>query len=367
MNVWVLVERYQITLFDPIRFIAEYYLALILLVGCLAGLLASRFLWQLPWAAALLTALMLYTVQPHLVEAWRELVDHTRVKPTWRLAGVQTHPAPAGYWEALRADQTRGRVLFVANYLFLDEADGTVTPTTLHSLTPYLTGREIVGGTFSHWSPVARLLWVGDPWAARLPERVEQHGSRAIFGKPWGEHDPQALVEDLRRLNVTTIVASRQDEAARHVLDALPTVTLFWDNGHFFIYHLHTDGGAWLESSGARAEVIERTPRRWLIQVQESAPQARLLLKMSHYPLWQAHINGQVLPIEANDQALQELDLPAGGPYLLEVVYREGSIEWTGLLLSLLTLAGMAGLLLSPRPRLDPLAARTTPPAETPP
>src|SRR5690606_9824681 len=47
-NDRILVARLNITVLDPIRFIAEYYLALILLVGCAVGAATSKFLWRIP-------------------------------------------------------------------------------------------------------------------------------------------------------------------------------------------------------------------------------------------------------------------------------------------------------------------------------
>ena len=86
--------------------------------------------------------------------------------------------------------------------------------------------------------------------------------------------------------------------------------------------------GDWIEAHGANAKLVERTARRWAIEVQESSPNATLLLKMSHYPLWQAYIDGQPVPLTANADGLQELTLPEGGPYTLEVLYREGLPEY---------------------------------------
>ena len=119
-------------------------------------------------------------------------------------------------------------------------------------------------------------------------------------------------------------------------------------NGYFTIYHLADTRGEWLEAQGATARLIERTPWRWVIDIDESAPNATLLLKMSYYPLWRTQISDRTLPMDANRYGLQEVALPAGGPYTLEVIYREGWPEWSGLLISLLCLV-VAGCLLYPK------------------
>lgn len=219
-NTHVLVSRFNITTLDPIRFIAEYYLALILLAGCVIAAVTSRFLWHIPWIAVVCTAIVPITLWPYLAAAWDDLHTHTKVERGSALINMLHNPAFDGYWDALRADPTQGRVFFVSNYLHLTEEDGATIPTTVHSITPYLIGREIVGGTFSHWSPIARWLWVGEPHAKRLPAQVESTNGRQIFGKAWAELSHDEIALNLHRLNVTTIVVEASDQRAIHFFDA---------------------------------------------------------------------------------------------------------------------------------------------------
>ena len=213
-NDRVLLARFNITVLDPIRFIAEYYLALVLLVGCAVAAVTSRFLWRIPWLAAICTLTVIVTLRPYLAEAWRDLRSHIEVAPLSILDTMLQHPAFDGYWDALRNDPTTGRIYFVSNYLQLTGDDGAITPTTINSMTPYLIGREIVGGTFSHWSPIARWLWVGDPRAELLPAQVESGDNQQLFGKPWDQISEDELLTNLNSLNVTTIVANVSDHKA---------------------------------------------------------------------------------------------------------------------------------------------------------
>jgi hypothetical protein len=350
-NDRVLVKHFQITTFDPVRFMAEYYLALILLVGCAVGAATSHFLWRMPWLALTSWLVLILTLEPVVSQACNNVNNSRRVAPPSVLDGMLQHPAFQGYWQALRQDPTSGRVFFVSNYLFLPGEDGTITPTTLQSMTPYLTGREIIGGTFSHWSPVARWLWVGDPRAELLPAQVEHGDNQQIFGKSWEEITETELVSNLNRLNATILIVGENDSKALTRFEASRHFYRSWANDYFTIYHLAETYGEWIEAQGATARLVERTPRRWVIDIADSNPNATLLLKMSYYPLWRARASGQPLPITADAYGLQEITLPAGGPYTIEVVYREGWPEWTGLLISLFSLLTVSWLLYPQRKR----------------
>lgn len=344
-NDQVLLARFNITVFDPIRFIAEYYLALILLVGCAVAAITSRFLWRIPWLAAICALVVVVTLRPYLPEAWGDLRSHTVVPSMSTLGGMMQHPAFSGYWDALRNDPATGRVFFVSNYLQLTGDDGVITPTTANSLTPYLTGREIIGGTFSHWSPVARWLWVGDPFATLLPAQVESGDSRQLFGTPWDQLTIDPLIANLTKLNVTTIVAGASDQQAMTLFDSSPRFARYWQNDHFVIYHLVESTGEWVAPQNAVARLTEKSGRRWVIEVDQSAPNATILLKMSHYPLWTATVNGQRLPLTITPDSLQILQLPELAPYTVEIEYREGVYEWSGLAITIATILAFATFL----------------------
>jgi hypothetical protein len=348
VNDRLLLGRLGWSMFDPIRFIAEYYLALILLVGCAVGAATSHFLRRIP--PATLTALLLLAValQPITPRLWRDLQSHRAVPDHFRAVGLADAPLFAGFWQALRDDPGDGRVLFLSNYLKLAWSDDEILPTTLYSLTPYLTGREIVGGTFSHWSPVARQLWTGDAWARLLPAQMEAEDDRRLFGIPWEEMDDADLAARLQALNITTLVAGPANPRAQARLDSSPRFQRTWSNGSFTLYHLTAaagDSGGWVNADGAEARLVERSPRRWRIAVDEQTPGATLTLKIAHYPLWRAQAAGRMLPIASTPDGLQQIALPGGAPYTLEVAYQEGWAERLGAALSVASLLLTVALL----------------------
>lgn len=349
-NDRILIARFGWSALDPVRFIAEYYLALLLLVGCAAGAAVSASLRRTLPIALASWVMLAAAFQPILPELWHELKTHATPPDHFFADTLAKAPAFDGFRQALLDDPTDGRVLYLAHYLKLAWSEDEVLPTSVQSMTPYLTGREIVGGTFSHWSPVARWLWVGDAWARVLPAQMEAEDDKRLFGIRWEEMDEHDLAARLRLLNVTTLVAGPNNERARAMLDGSSLFQRGWDNDYYTLYHPVNPSGGWVDATGATVRLVERTPRRWVIAVDEQTPGAVLTLKMGHYPLWRAHAGGQAVPITPTAEGLQQIALPAGAPYTLEVVYREGWIEWLGIGLSLGCLA-LAGVLLRPRPR----------------
>lgn len=350
LGIWfdyaVLFQILGVTSLDPIRFIAEYYMAILLLTGAAAGALCTAYLWRAPLLAAALLVLFAVKLAPVAPVAWRDVHDRARIAPETTKSYLLGHPAFAGLWEALRDDPARdGRALFTSYYLQVAWDDGRMTPTAIKAMTPYFTGREIIGGTFSHWSPVARLLWVGDPWARLLPERVELEDDRSLFGIPWEQMTDAALVEAAQALAVTTIVVDADDVNARAMLDAAPHFRRFWDNGYFFLYHVEADPPSWIAAHAATAQLTQRSPRQWRVAVEEAQPGATLTVKMAPYPLWRAEVAGRPLTIHADRYAAQWVELPVGGPYTVTFSYREGWPEWAGLILTVLGLLAMAALL----------------------
>lgn len=354
----VLFQGLGIVALDPIRFIAEYYMAILLLTGVAVGALCSAHLWRAPLLAVALIGLFAVKIAPTVPVAWRDVHDRARIAPETTKSYLLGHPAFAGLWEALRDDPARdGRVLFTSYYLQVAWDDGRTTPTAIKAMTPYFTGREIVGGTFSHWSPVARLLWVGDPWARLLPERVELEDDRSLFGIPWDQMTDAALLEAAQALAVTTIVADADDVNARAMLDAAPHFRRFWDNGHFYLYHVEGDAGSWIAVRNAAASLTARSPRQWRVAVAQAQPGATLTVKMAPYPLWRAEAAGRPLTIRTDRYAVQWVELPVGGPYTVTFTYREGWPEWAGLIGTVLGLGATAALL---RGRPPVVRQRTT-------
>ena len=337
----ILFDRLNFTALDPIRFIAEYYMAFILLTGAAAGAVTSRYLWRAPLLATGLVVLLVVVLRPVAVQAWADLPYITGVPKESTKDGLFAHPAFDGLWQVLTEDPAAdGRVLFTSYYTRVTWPDGQTTPTAIKAMTPYLTGRETMGGTFSHWSPGARLLWVGDPWAKLLPAQVELEDDQRMLGIPWSEMSDATLLAAVRALNVTTIVADMDDTNARGMLDAAPHFQRFWENSHFALYHVLDTTPAWVEAEGAEASLVEREARQWVIRVDRASAGASLTAKMAYYPLWRADAGGQRLEVAPDRYGMQQIALPPGDSYTVTLAYCEGWPEWGGLAASVAALAG---------------------------
>ncbi|GEM_PF-572652 len=340
LNHLILVERLGIFLFDPVRFTAEYYLSLIVLAGLAVGVVVHRG-GRPTWAPLAAGLLVLSLNGAALFQMWPTVRAKAHPAPQTALSTAMTHPAFAGLWDVLRrGPEADGRVLFTSYYTTLTWPDGTATPTAIKAMTPFFTGREIVGGTFSHWSPVARLLWVGDPWATVLPERVEQEDGRTLLGRPWPELDPAELYAAVRALNVTTIVADADDVQARQVLDASPRFQSYWNNGFFYLYRPLPLMPAWADGEGIAVTEVERSPHRWRLRVRGEGATGWVRVKMTAYPLWDARVDGRRVPLQADRYALVRVALPPGASEVT-LTYRPGLPERAGQAVSALSVAAL--------------------------
>jgi hypothetical protein len=89
------------------------------------------------------------------------------------------------------------------------------------------------------------------------------------------------------------------------------------------------------------------------IQISEAKPGATLLVKVAHFPRWQAEAEGRILPIQMNEYGLMTLSLPPGS-YQLSLRYGAAWPERVGGSISLVTVILAASLLLyryDPRPQ----------------
>lgn len=329
----VLVERLDFFLLDPVRFSAEIYLAWVLL----AGLGLS---WIPTWfsrggrqrAGMLLGGLVLVLLLGWLAQPFFALLRDQR-DPAHFLEQAQQEFGLAGTWEALAGDT--GRVLFASHYLSLGEV-----PTSLKAATPYFSGRAIVGGTFSHWSPLARVLWVGHTDVVLLPGQVELIDDVSLGGRPWSAWTDAEFLDFCHDLYVTTVVATWDDAQARAFLDAAPHFVSHFSDEVFVLYRVLDPSPSLVEVEGRGTATLLRAEATALeVRVEGAAEDSLLRVRITDYPLWQVQIEDQVLEHHADELGLMAVSLPPGS-YDLELSYRPGTAEWLGTGLSL-TAAGV--------------------------
>lgn len=233
-------------------------------------------------------------------------------------------------WEVMAA--TPGRVLYTSHYALLFDV-----PTSLKAVTPVLTGRELIGGVFTHRMPASTYLWAGTTDVPAMWGKVETTDDVSLAGIPWQDMTDEFFYDLARRFNVSLVAATATDVRARAFLDSAPHFEPAWSNGLFTFYTVAGYTPSYVEAQQAGAAVTRYTRREIDVRITEAAPGASLLVKVSYYPLWQAEAQGQPLPVSIDSAGLMQLSLPPGS-YDLHLRYRLGWPELLGEWLSLISL-----------------------------
>ncbi|MGH7401578.1 MAG: hypothetical protein ACREKQ_04075, partial [Candidatus Rokuibacteriota bacterium] len=234
-------------------------------------------------------------------------------------------------WEAIRRAPP-GRALFLRSAVPLDWRPEWWRPHThLTALTPLRTGRAIVGGTFTHPSPVAALVYTGSAAPDPLTLLAEQRDGRSLFGRPLEALDAETFNALARDLGIGLVVALEEDVRRCEFLTGNRSVTRLSRIGPFTLFAM-TDGGAELVATGAQ---------RW--QVPVPVPSAGWVsLPIAYSPLWVARAGGEPLATRVDDLGLLQVALPAPAS-AVQLEHRPGAVEWAGGALSLVA-AGALGL-----------------------
>jgi hypothetical protein len=321
----VLLDRLGFFLLDPVRFSAEIYLAWVLLAGLgLAWLPVWFSRWRAGsrWLGAGLGGLVLILLLGWLARPTLSMLREHR-DPAHFLAGARQAYGLDDAWQALAGDT--GRVLFTSHYLHLDGV-----PTALKAATPYFAGRAIVGGTFSHWSPVARVLWVGRTDVDLLPGQVELSDDVTLGGRPWPDWTDAEFLALCRDLNVTTVAATWADANARTFLDGAPHFVSYYSDDLFVLYRVVDVEPALVEVQGPGTVALLRAePTALEVRVEGAAVGSVLRIKITDYPLWRVRRGGETLAHRPDERGLMTVSLPPGS-YDLSLDYRPGAVERLG-------------------------------------
>jgi hypothetical protein len=226
-------------------------------------------------------------------------------------------------WEAIRHGPP-GRVLFLRSAVPLDWRPEWWRPHThLAALTPLRTGRAIVGGTFTHPSPVAGLIYTGSAASRPITRLAEQRDGRSLFGRPLEELSPETFNQLARSLGIGLVVALEEDMGKVLFLTDNQRVKSVSRMGSFRLFLL----------AGAAAEPTPLGAQRWRIAVPVSAP-GWVALPIAYSPLWVAHADGTSLSLRRDERGLLEVALVAPVA-AIELGHRPGPVEWAGVAVSL--------------------------------
>jgi hypothetical protein len=337
-----LIERFKFYRLNSTRLIGEYYFALI----WLAALGVSRlnaWLGTIPWRGKSARVFLTWSVSLAvgtfaLIAGWQSVAafqPHREGEPRF-MSQARADYRLEELWEILRAEQ--GRVWFTSFYAQLNRQSDLGIPTTLPALTPLFTQRQLMGGTFTHWSPIAALMWVGDLHPPILRGRVEELDDRALFGVPLENLDDARVSDYCRRFNITTIVATINDFRTRTFFDASPRFESYYNNGYFFVYRVKEYASAWIDAQNSDVDLIALGDDEIVLRVRAVRAEASVAVKVYAYPLWRARTDaGQLLAITRDDLALMRIVLPRGEDYTVTLRYEEGIAEQVGALISLVS------------------------------
>jgi hypothetical protein len=224
-------------------------------------------------------------------------------------------------WDALRGGADR--VLFVTSGVRLDRDPAWHAPHShVTSLAPLRAGREIVGGTYTHPSPVAARFYAGRlAPAGRLDALAERLDGERLLGERWDRLSPAAFDRFARRLRVGTVVVPLADVPRARFLGPLYRPTA------------EAAGFAVFERGDRPWPRVERiTSRRYRVLVSPTGG-VWIPTGIPAYPLWAVKSAAGRLETRADEWGLLEFRVPVD-LFEAELVYREGWLEWGALALS---------------------------------
>ncbi|HJV56016.1 MAG TPA: hypothetical protein VJ971_08565 [Methylomirabilota bacterium] len=248
----------------------------------------------------------------------REVVRGLRLDALWR--ALETAPP--------------GRILFVRSAVSLDwRPEWWRAHTHIAALTPLRAGRAILGGTFTHPSPVAGLLYTGSAANRPLTRLAEQRDGQSLFGRPVAALDAETFDEWAGRLAISTVVAQDEDVGVAAFLDGNRALRRAERIGPFTVFVFRAP----------RDEPTPIGPQRWRIAAPPAAD-GWSRLAIAYSPLWVARAGGVRIPARRDALGLLEVSPPAGTA-VVELEHRPGAAEWAGVAMTALSVValGLAG------------------------
>ncbi len=247
-------------------------------------------------------------------------------------------------WQALKAAPP-GRVLFLRSAIALDYRPEWWRPHShITALTPLLSGRPIINGTFTHPAPLAGFFYTGSTAPHPITRLVEERDGRTLFGQPLESVTPAAFSRWCERLGVSVVVATDEEDGRLPFLAAHPDFSGPDLIGPFRVY----------VSRAPRPLPAPAGPQRWQLDFSGTEPEWAPA-RMAYSPNTRAESRGRLLPTRSDDIGMLEIRRPGPGAAVVELSHPAATAEWLGLSFSALSMAALlgAGIFLANRTR-DP-------------
>ncbi|MBI2160665.1 MAG: hypothetical protein HYU25_09880 [Candidatus Rokubacteria bacterium] len=305
------------------RIVDGAWLALILAAGLGWGRLCRRLVRPAPGALIAIGLTVLLALPGTTLVLWPRAAEWPKLPATER--GLRL----ADLWAAIRR-APEGRVLFPRSGVPL--VHGTAwyrLHTHLTALTPMMTGRAIVNGTFTHPSPAAALVYRGDAGRAAITTLVERLDGRSLFGRPLDALDATTFNAYADRLGIGAVVVLDED---------LPRLRALEDNA-VFGRRVTLPPFTVFERGTGIAIPRETAPGRWQVAASGGGWASA---RIAYYPLWQARASGTRLPVRRGEWG--DLEIQAGRATTVELVYGAALAEKLGLAVSAAGLSAWGAL-----------------------
>ena len=226
-------------------------------------------------------------------------------------------------WQALESAPA-GRVLFLRSAIALDHRpEWWRLHSHITALTPLVSGRAIVNGTFTHPSPIAGLLYTGSTASAAVTSLVEQRDGETLFGRRLEALSAAEFSRWVEPLGVSAVVATDEDQGRLPFLDSNPDWAPPRAIGPFRLYLART----------ARPLPEAAGPQAWRV-APTHAGGGWIAAGFAYSPLWRAEAGGRSVPIRRDAAAMLEVEAP-GGDAPIMLYHRAGPLEMTGGVLSI--------------------------------
>lgn len=237
------------------------------------------------------------------------------------------------------AEAPAGRVLFVRSAVPLAYRSEWWRPHShITALVPVTTGREILNGTFTHPSPVAGFVYSGSA-SAPVTRLVEQRDGITLFGQELETIRPEAFERVAASLRISVVVALDEDAPRLAFLDRSESFGRARAVGPFLVFV------ARLPRMGPEAAGAGRLRLRGPSEGSSSWLETGIAFS----PLWHAESAGRSLRTRRDEIGLLEVERARGD---VELSYRPGLAEWTGLAISVVA-AALLGLAATRRRRAE--------------
>jgi hypothetical protein len=233
-------------------------------------------------------------------------------------------------WRVLRA-VLPGRVLFVRSGVPLVYGTAWYRPHThLTALTPVLAGREIVGGTFTHGSPIAALVYRGDLGRAPITRLAEQLDGESLFGRPLDELDSATFDTYAAALRVSAVVALEDDVPRLRFLGDHPRMLRVPARPFIVFVFAERRPAMRRLSDDAREVSLPDGAQGWVAT------------GVAYYPLWHAERDGRALDVRRGAYGMLEVNATSGSG-VVRLDYGPGALDIGALLVSVAAAMWLAG------------------------